>query len=529
MAYHAGRAILCGMLSGTMEPTFWHRLKQRKIVQWAIGYLAAALALLEGISILEQAYAWSPAFPRVAIAVLGVGFLAVLVIAWFHGERGSQSVHAAEVVLLTFLAFAGVSAAWWAGTTAPGPAADATAQEGTLLTAFDPGTATHSVAVLPFLNMSGNPANDYLADGVTEDVIAELGSLAGLRVISRTSVMRYRNTDKDIPTIGRELGVGTILEGSLRLQDNQVRIVVQLIDVATDAHTWTDTYDGELKDIFGLQTRVARDVAEALNARLLPGVLTDAAETQAVNPDAWRHYVLAKDLSTATDDASRRMARVHLDSAIVLDPEFAKAYEALAEIETPDALDLVPPARPLPAAGQTAGPVESALGAAEKALALNPRLAGAQSAWAIQSAMQRRDMGSAEAAAKKATESNPNSVSARLRYAQILALNSRFEEAMTELGTALKLDPHSSIVESQVGEMYFAMGRTDDALRHLTQAVANDTENMSPRVTRALVLEEQGRVDDALREIQGVAALHPESPLVQGTHGYLLGVAGRHA
>ncbi len=513
-----------------METTsFWQRLRQRKIVQWAVAYLAAGLALLEGINILEQTYAWTPVFPRVAIALVGVGFLVTLVVAWFHGERGSQSVPFVEVILLAFLTFVGAGAAWWAGSTAPTmQTADGATSPGTLLTAFDPGTATNSVAVLPFLNMSGSPANDYLADGVTEDVIAELGSIAGLRVISRTSVMRYRNTDKDIPTIGRELGVGTILEGSLRVVGNQVRIVVQLIDVATDGHLWTGTYDGKMEEIFALQTRVARDVADALNARLLPGVLADAASPRTVNPDAWRHYAQGRELSSASDAASLRLARMHLDSAILLDPEFAKAYEALAEFETPIAFEMLPPPAPQPPA-ETGRTTTTAISAAEKALELNPRLAGAQSAWAVQSAMQRRDPAGAIEAARKATESNPNSVSARLRYSQLLAMDNRLDEAMQELSTASKLDPHSAVVEGQMGELFFALGQTDSALRHLTLAVERDTSRVTPRITRALVLKQQGRLDEALDEIRSAAAIHPDHPLVQGTHGYLLGVAGRPA
>ncbi|MCI0433916.1 MAG: tetratricopeptide repeat protein [Gemmatimonadetes bacterium] len=508
-----------------MEPTFWLHLKERHIVQWTIGYLAASIALLEGINILQQTYDWSPVVPRVAIALVGIGFLVTLVTAWYHGERGSQHVPLSEVVLLTFIAFGGILGVWWAAVSAPARETGAATPAQSLLSSFDPGTATRSVAVLPFLNMSGDPANDFLADGVTEDIIAELGSIAGLRVISRTSVMRYRNTEKTVPIIGAELGVGTILEGSVRVLGDQIRIVAQLIDVASDGHVWTDTYDGHLKDVFGLQTRVARDVAGALNARLLPGVVASGEETQTVDPVAWRHYVLAKDLMTSPDQASRRLAHAHLDSAVLLDPEFARAYEALAEMQTPVSLDLVTTDLPAPSS-EPAGDGHTATSTAERALELNPRLAGAQSALAVQN-IYRRDMRGAEAAARKAMEANPNSATARLRYSQILALGGRLGDALTEASTASKLDPHSPVVESHLGELYFALGRPDQAHTHLTRAIANDSANVSPRVTLALVLEEQGRMEEALRAIEAAAAMAPASPLVLSTHGFLLGAAGR--
>jgi TolB-like protein len=461
-----------------MQSSLWKNLKERKLVQWAVGYLAGAYALLEVTDILGDDFGWPAYFPRVMAVLLGFGFLATLVLAWFHGERGHQQIPRSELALLILIAVVGVPVTWWVGATTPEPRRGPRTEGPTIgrLVAFDSASTARSIAVLPFDNMTGDPQNDYLAEGITEDIIAALGNNGELRVISRTSVMRYKDSEKTVPEIGIELGVGKVLEGSVRVQGGQVRIVVQLIEVATDAHIWSNTYDGELENIFALQTQVAQDIAGRLNAET-SARLADAAPSATVDSAAYRMFATGRRLAASNTDANRQQARVYFDSAIALDPEFARAYEAIAELDVPDALDLMgaEPAAERTGSGASvtsvtieASPSEDA---AQKALSINPQLSGAQSSLALQQAVRHGDISRATESAMKAVAANPNDVRARSRYAQILAGSGQLDRALIELDTAMARDPFSARLATQMGELHFAMGHSDEALVSLRRAV----------------------------------------------------------
>ncbi len=525
-----------------MQSSLWQNLKERKIVQWAIGYMAGAYALLEVTDILGDNFGWPSSVARVTAVLLGFGFLASLVIAWFHGERGHQHLPRSEVALLLLIAACGLPAAWWAGVSAPGtgltdasPADDsATISQ---LVSFDSASTANSVAVLPFDNLTGDTQNDYLADGITEDIIAALGNNPALRVISRTSVMRYRDTEKTIPQIARELGVGTILEGSVRVQGSQVRIVAQLIDVATDAHVWSDTYDGELENIFALQSRVAQDVASRLDAGT-PTVLADAASAATVDAIAYRQFAMGRQLARSHDDADRSRARAYFDSAIARDPEFARAYEALAELDVPEPLDLMleepftesivdGTSDDFDAFAGSPGSADSSQSPAQMALSINPRLSGAQSSLALQQAVRNGDVSSAIDNAKKAVTVNPNDVRARSRYAQILAGTGQLDHALVELEAAIARDPFSPRLAAQMGELHFAMGEPERALASLRRSIDLDSSNVGAHITLALVLNELDDTGAALAEIERASTIAPDHPAVLSTLGFLLGEAGQ--
>ena len=517
-----------------MQSSLWKNLKERKIVQWAVGYLAGAYALLEVTDILGDDFGWPAYFPRVMAVLLGFGFLATLVLAWFHGERGHQQIPRSELAILILIAVVGVPVTWWVGATTPEPRRGPRTEGPTIgrLVAFDSASMARSIAVLPFDNMTGDPQNDYLAEGITEDIIAALGNNGELRVISRTSVMRYKDSEKTVPEIGIELGVGKVLEGSVRVQGGQVRIVVQLIEVATDAHIWSNTYDGELENIFALQTQVAQDIAGRLNAET-SARLADAAPSATVDSAAYRMFAMGRRLAASNTDADRQRARVYFDSAIALDPEFARAYEAIAELDVPDALDLMGAE---PAAEQTSAgaPVTSVTieasrseNAAQKALSINPQLSGAQSSLALQQAVRHGDISRATESAMKAVAANPNDVRARSRYAQILAGSGQLDRALIELDTAMARDPFSARLATQMGELHFAMGHSDEALVSLRRAIDLDSTNIGARITLALVLNQHGETDEALEQIQHADAIAPDHPVILSTHGFLLGQAGR--
>ncbi len=188
-----------------------------------------------------------------------------------------------------------------------------------------------SIAVLPFKNLSGNQQDDYFSDGMTEDIIAQLSKVSDLKVISRTSVMRYKNVEENIRDVAKELGVSTILEGSVRRGDNQVRIVAELIDAATDDHLWGETYDKEMTQIFAIQSDVARHISAALQAKLTPTELRRIGKSPTENLAAYDYYLKGREYYYQYRDADNETAIEFFKQALALDPNYALAYAGLAD------------------------------------------------------------------------------------------------------------------------------------------------------------------------------------------------------
>jgi adenylate cyclase len=506
----------------------WQRLRSRKIVEWVIGYLAGGFGLLQLADVLEGAFSWPVTVLRVLTVVVAFGFFAVLILAWYHGEKGHQRIQGTELGLLTVVLLGTIATSWFVAASTPAedlaedaPPSTAPATEtgsSGQLALFDPATAQQSVAVLPFVNMTPDEENDYITDGITEDIISEIGRIEGLRVISRTSTQRYRDTEKSIPEIGAELGVGTILEGSVRVQGDQVRIVAQLIDVATDSHIWTETYDRSLSDMFAVQTEVAQEIATALNAELSPTMLA-SDEPPEINPEAWRQYIRGRTLSRSASPQERLAAEVHLDSALAMVPDFAPALAALADLRTPVSLDMQ--------TEDVGAPAEKSVQAAERAVALNPGLADAQSSLAMMRALRSRDLTGAEEAARRAIETNPNSVPARLRYAHILFASGRREEAMGQAAAAAALDPLSAEVHTEVAEFALSAGQPELAERHLTRAMELDSSAADPHVVMASIHRWEGRTEEAIAELQKAAEMDPGDPVAVAQLAGALASAGR--
>jgi TolB-like protein/tetratricopeptide (TPR) repeat protein len=502
----------------------WQRLRSRKIVEWVVGYLAGAFGLLQIADVLEGAFSWPASLLRVLSVVMAFGFVAVVVLAWYHGEKGHQRVQGTELALLAGIVLATLGTSWYVAARTPAPdgltSSGAPAAEGSeaALALFDPATARQSVAVLPFVNMTPDAENDYITDGITEDIISEVGKIEDLRVISRTSVQRYRNTELSIGAIGAELGVGAILEGSVRVRGDQVRIVAQLIDVATDSHIWTATYDRTFSDVFAVQTEVAREIAGALGGRLSPAVLA-SNDVPEVDPEAWRQYMRGRTMSNSSSDEDRRLAEAHLDSAISIAPDFAPALAALANLRTPVTLDLD--------TEEINASADAAVRVAERAVQLNPNLSDAHSSLAMMRALRGQDPAGAESAARQAIEANPNSVPARLRYAQILFATGRRDDAMEQARAAAALDPLSSQVHTQVAEFALSAGQVDVAKAHLGRAMDLDSLAADPHVVMASIHRREGRTDDALNELETASSMDPTDPVTTAQLASALVGAGR--
>ena len=312
----------------------------------------------------------------------------------------------------------------------------------------------HSLAVLPFADMSADADQEYFADGIAEELLNTLVRFEGLRVVGRTSSFSFRDSDADLKTIGERLGVDVILEGSVRMAGDRVRITAQLVDAKDGFHRWSETYDRELDDIFAIQTEIATAIATALRVNLSSEQHERLATPPTQNLEAYQAYLLGKrrlagDTTTATVEAIG-----FFEQAIDLDPEFALAYVGLAYcfINEGDSTGLPPKVM-----------LARARAAANKALALDGRLGEAHAALGSVKWLE-NDFAGAEAAFQRALALSPNSSEVFSDYGNLLGFElSRYEEALALTKKAVELDPLSVAAIQQVGAILLLLGRFNES------------------------------------------------------------------
>ncbi|UCC71659.1 MAG: tetratricopeptide repeat protein [Gemmatimonadota bacterium] len=312
-----------------------------------------------------------------------------------------------------------------------------------------------SVAVLPFVNLSGDPDNEYFSDGVTGDIINHLSKIADLKVISRTSVMQYKGTRRNLREIGQELGVATVLEGEVQRIGDRVRINAQLIDAETDEHLWAEQYNRELTDVFAIQSDVAQHIALALRTTLTRAEKGRIEERPTENLEAYDYYLRGRHFWHQRSLAAFDSAISYFNQAIFLDPDYAGARAALAETYV-----LLP---------QYGGPsipeiLPFAKAATERARALEPDLAEAFTASAYIKDYFEWDRENAERDYLRAIELSPDYATAHQWYAELLTVARRWDEALREARTAVELDPLSPAPNLILGVVLEFTGRLDDAI-----------------------------------------------------------------
>jgi TolB-like protein len=291
-------------------------LKARKVRKTLAIYVSSALSTIGIIKLFMDVYGLPREVFPIAVTVLTCGIASAFVFAWYHGGLQENPVKKKEVVLQSvFLIVAVAISVRIAG--APRP----------ILLSID----DKSIAVLPFKNMSDNKDDEYFSDGVMEDILTQLCKIGDLKVISRTSVMKYKNTEKTIRDIGEELGVATILEGSVRRSGDRVRIVGQLINAHNDEHVWAETYDREMKDIFAIQSEVAQRIATELKAKLSPDEKQRIEKTLTENIDAYAYYLRGRDYYNHYVKEDNERAIELFKKALELDSTYALAYAGLAD------------------------------------------------------------------------------------------------------------------------------------------------------------------------------------------------------
>ena len=320
---------------------FFRRLKQRKLVQWTLAYVAAAFALLQGIDIVAQRFGWPEQTMRFVIIALSVGLFVTLVLAWYHGERGAQRVTGTELLILALLLAIGGGLLWRFVSIARGP----TEQSGAARTSAESKSEINakSVAVLAFANLSDDKGSEYFSDGISEELLTVLQKIPGLHVAARTSAFSFKGKNATAQEIGEKLGVAHLVEGSVRKAGDVVRIAARLTQANTGEEQWSENYTRNLKDVFAVQTELAQTIVEQLRGQLTGGAAnpTTKAEIQAEvraaekggtkNVEAHESYLQGRFFLNRHSEKETDQARAAFERAVELDPKFALAWAGLAQ------------------------------------------------------------------------------------------------------------------------------------------------------------------------------------------------------
>jgi TolB-like protein/tetratricopeptide (TPR) repeat protein len=307
----------------------WAQFRERKLVQWAVGYGAAAWVLLQVLGLLADTYEWPPLVMRLAVVAAAIGFAITIVVAWFHAERGSQKVSRGEIAILAAVVVIGGFFLWWmARAPAPAPAqANIAAMEASAIPDI---AKDKSIAVMPFLDLSQKRDQEYFSDGISEELLNILARVPNLRVIARTSSFSFKGKNASVATIAGALHVAALLEGSVRQAGDTVRITVQLIRASDSSELWAETYDRKLDDIFKVQDDIAATVVGKLKVTLLGAVPT----VRPVDPRVYPLILQATALGDQySNDAAKRAIEL-FKQAVAISPNEPRAWGGLGRIYT---------------------------------------------------------------------------------------------------------------------------------------------------------------------------------------------------
>ena len=386
------------------------------------------------------------------------------------------------------------------------------------LTAPAPVRSPPSVAVLPFLNLSVDPENEYFADGITEDVIAQLSKVRALRVISRTSVMAFKQRSHSLREIAAKLEVATLLEGSVRRVGDRVRIVAQLIEAASDQHLWAETYDRQLTDIFAIQADVALHIAAALKAELSPAEKTRIHKEPTGDLQAYQLYLQGRHWLIRYTQEGMRKAIEYFEQAIDRDPSYALAYvgAGLAYVELGEGGALQPDEA-----------YARANQAVATALELDAELAEAHATLAYLKFVGDYDWARAEREFKRALELNPSSADTYDYYGRMLSSLERHDEALALLKRAQELDPLAHRLD--LATELLRAGRYDEALRSARLGSDLDSQYARGHATLGWAYLKKGMCDEGLAELEQAVTLAPGNTNWLGQLGQAYGLAGELA
>jgi TolB-like protein/Tfp pilus assembly protein PilF len=518
---------------------FFQRLKQRKLVQWTLAYVAAAFALLQGIDIVAQRFGWPEQTMRFVIIALSVGLFVTLVLAWYHGERGAQRVTGTELLILALLLAIGGGLLWRFVSIARGP----TEQSGAARASAESKSEINakSVAVLAFANLSDDKGSEYFSDGISEELLTVLQKIPGLHVAARTSAFSYKGKNATAQEIGQKLGVAHLVEGSVRKAGDVVRIAARLTQANTGEEQWSENYTRNLKDVFAVQTELAQTIVEQLKGQLNGGAANPEtkaaiqAQVQAAekggtkNVEAHESYLQGRFFLNRHSEKETGQARVAFERAVELDPNFALAWAGLAQTHVwdcnygteggqkgfkdhlaaaRDAVERALAIEPdLPDALYPKAVIETNFdynwkGAAEtlrKALALAPQDPTLLE-WAGSLAFTRSQPQQGFDLSRRAVALDPVNARARAILANSLSNAGNQEESRAEYARVIELNPSAPNSYAALGMTYLLQGKFEEA----ATAAEKDTADWARLLTVSCARWGQKRVpesDAALAEL----------------------------
>jgi TolB-like protein/Tfp pilus assembly protein PilF len=499
-----------------MNPkNFFGELKRRNVYRVAVAYVVAGWALAQGTAQVFPVFDIPNWVVRVIVVLTVIGFPIALVLAWAFEltpeglkrteEADAAKQHSRNRVWIYVVIIAGalsVGLFFLGRYTAPNVA----------------NLPAKSIAVLPFENLSSDPDNAYFTEGIQDEILARLAKIADLKVISRASTQRYKSSPDDLPQIAKQLGVSSILEGSVQKTADRVRVTVQLINAASEAHLWGETYDRNLTDVFAAESDIARAIADTLRAKLTGSEQNALAARPTENTEAHQLYLRGRYFWNKRTGADFKKAIGYFNQAIDKDPNYALAYAGLAD------------AYVLLSAYAEASPKDSlpqAKAAAAKALELDSTLGEAHASLA--QALLAYDLNFAEATRefRRAIELNPNYATAHHWYGEsVLGPQGQFEEAIAEVRRALELDPLSVIINADFGSALTNARRYDQAIEQLRKTVEMDPGFYYAHWTLGNALELKGFKEEAIAEYKRAIALN-DDPLPRALLGHLYAKIGR--
>jgi adenylate cyclase len=496
---------------------FFAELRRRRVVRVAVVYAVVAFVLVQVADLLVPALLLPDWVFRFVVLVLLLGFPVALVLAWAFDITPEGVVRAEGKAGL------GAGIAFYGGLTVM-----VALGAGIFLLRFGPGPTAPpdegwmempSVAVLPFVNMSPDPDQEHFSDGITEDLITHLSRIEGVRVPSRTSVMRFKGSDLPISRIARELGVTHVLEGSVRRDGDAVRINAQLIDAGRDAHLWADIYDRELTDIFRIQSEITQEISRALAQRLSPRDRSRIAEGETGDVTAYDHLLRGREhlrRPGAVDIRRYELASEHFRQALEVDPGYARTYAGLAEVFNQNVvLPTIPVRR------------DSIFFYARRALELDPDLPEAMTTLGF-GYLYAQDWDRAEVQFRRALSYDRNQADAMEGLSRLAGIRGRLDEAARWRLQALSVDPLSPRRLDAAATLLFDLGDLDGAESLLRRGLTLAPDDPEAALRLAWVHWVRGNEEEGDRVMRRLTELADHDGVHTGA-GYWEAARGRYA
>ena len=455
---------------------FFNELKRRNVYKVAVAYLVVSWLLIQAASILFPTFEAPAWVMKAVVCVIILGFPVALILAWAfeltpEGIKRTEDVEPHESIThhtgrkIDFViigVFALVIALLLYDRYRPGKTRSAS------------GSLEKSIAVLPFENLSEEKANVYFAEGVQEEILTKLSSVRDLKVISRTSTAKYQSKPDNLKTVANELGVATLLEGAVQKSGDKVRINVQLIDARTDSHLWAKTYDRDFKDVFVVQSEVAQEITDRLQATLSPGESHALSSVPTQDPQAYDLFLQGEYQLRAAEAVPRietyAQAEAFYRQAIARDPKFAQAYAQLAYCSLSSHWFR---------SRRTAAQLAEIKSVIDRALELAPDSPEAHFSLAIFHYWGHRHYEPALAELQRTLNVQPNNAKARQYHAWILRRQGKWEQSLSEAKLSQELDPRDATIPANLALGFATLRQWDEAERYASRALAMEPDNFT--------------------------------------------------